>query len=277
MPFDERWFYGDTLFIIDPWIWLGLGGALFLVTSTDVLRLVGWLLGAMHPAPWSGRSMPVSFREAPVRSRSPRAHRRASPGNPPERAGGERLHGAALVLVATYVILMVALSAYARRWTLESCARRGARSRRDHGRPDSDDPFLPGSRLLDAVQLPLRYAFHWLADAAHVVVRMRSRETRRLPSWSAPSRHPRCEASRPGLDFPGRTSTKSRRAFASPFATRATRACRVVTDSEPLWCFCRGPRTQLEDIAAARGIATGVAMKSPPAKMSFRWASVAAS
>lgn len=25
MPFSERWFYGDVLFIIDPWIWLSLG------------------------------------------------------------------------------------------------------------------------------------------------------------------------------------------------------------------------------------------------------------
>jgi inner membrane protein len=26
MPFDGRWFYGDTLFIVDPWLWLTLGG-----------------------------------------------------------------------------------------------------------------------------------------------------------------------------------------------------------------------------------------------------------
>jgi inner membrane protein len=25
MPLDGRWFYGDALFIIDPWLWLGLG------------------------------------------------------------------------------------------------------------------------------------------------------------------------------------------------------------------------------------------------------------
>jgi inner membrane protein len=25
MPFSGRWFYGDTLFIIDPWLWLALG------------------------------------------------------------------------------------------------------------------------------------------------------------------------------------------------------------------------------------------------------------
>lgn len=30
MPFSERWFYGDTLFIADPWIWLALGGGIWL-------------------------------------------------------------------------------------------------------------------------------------------------------------------------------------------------------------------------------------------------------
>ena len=25
MPFDGRWFYGDALFIVDPWVWLLLG------------------------------------------------------------------------------------------------------------------------------------------------------------------------------------------------------------------------------------------------------------
>jgi inner membrane protein len=25
MPFSDRWFYGDTLFIIDPWVWAALG------------------------------------------------------------------------------------------------------------------------------------------------------------------------------------------------------------------------------------------------------------
>ena len=29
-PFSSRWFYGDTLFIIDVWLWLGLGLALWL-------------------------------------------------------------------------------------------------------------------------------------------------------------------------------------------------------------------------------------------------------
>ena len=30
MPFDGRWFYGDALFIVDPWMWLALALGLFL-------------------------------------------------------------------------------------------------------------------------------------------------------------------------------------------------------------------------------------------------------
>jgi inner membrane protein len=30
MPFSHRWFYGDSVFIIDPWLWLSLGIGVFL-------------------------------------------------------------------------------------------------------------------------------------------------------------------------------------------------------------------------------------------------------
>lgn len=30
MPFDRRWFYGDAVFIIDPWLWLTLGAGVWL-------------------------------------------------------------------------------------------------------------------------------------------------------------------------------------------------------------------------------------------------------
>ncbi len=29
MPFSAEWFYGDTLFIIDPWVWLALALGLY--------------------------------------------------------------------------------------------------------------------------------------------------------------------------------------------------------------------------------------------------------
>lgn len=33
MPFSDRWFYGDAVFIVDPWLWLALGGAALLGRS----------------------------------------------------------------------------------------------------------------------------------------------------------------------------------------------------------------------------------------------------
>lgn len=40
MPFSGRWFYGDTLFIVDPWLWLALGmGVLLSRRRTRPARL----------------------------------------------------------------------------------------------------------------------------------------------------------------------------------------------------------------------------------------------
>lgn len=44
MPFDERWFYGDTLFIADPWVWLLLGGSVYLGSAPGRLEDNTWLL-----------------------------------------------------------------------------------------------------------------------------------------------------------------------------------------------------------------------------------------
>ena len=42
MPFDGTWFYGDALFVIDPWFWLFAGGAAFLTFSQSRLAKVHW-------------------------------------------------------------------------------------------------------------------------------------------------------------------------------------------------------------------------------------------
>ena len=46
MPFDERWFYGDTLFIIDPWIWLVLAAGVLLARQTNTAELAFWFVVA---------------------------------------------------------------------------------------------------------------------------------------------------------------------------------------------------------------------------------------
>jgi inner membrane protein len=44
MPFDGRWFYGDALFIVDPWIWLSLGGVLCLRYSQRPASIAAWIV-----------------------------------------------------------------------------------------------------------------------------------------------------------------------------------------------------------------------------------------
>ena len=42
LPWDGRWFYGDLVFIVDPWIWLTVGGACFLLTANSRRRTLIW-------------------------------------------------------------------------------------------------------------------------------------------------------------------------------------------------------------------------------------------
>lgn len=42
MPFDGTWFYGDTLFIVDPWFWLLTAAGVVLARSNSRKAIVGW-------------------------------------------------------------------------------------------------------------------------------------------------------------------------------------------------------------------------------------------
>ncbi len=42
LPWSGRWFYGDLVFIVDPYIWLVLGGAMFLITSNGKSKTIAW-------------------------------------------------------------------------------------------------------------------------------------------------------------------------------------------------------------------------------------------
>jgi inner membrane protein len=47
LPWDGRWFYGDLVFIVDPYLLLVLGGAAFLLTSNRRWKIVVWSLLAV--------------------------------------------------------------------------------------------------------------------------------------------------------------------------------------------------------------------------------------
>lgn len=59
MPFDGRWFYGDTLFIIDPWFWLLTGASVLLgfsytkrsISIWSVLTILATALITFGPSP----------------------------------------------------------------------------------------------------------------------------------------------------------------------------------------------------------------------------------
>jgi inner membrane protein len=42
LPWSGQWFYGDLVFILDPWLWLTLGGAAFLLTAQTKWRIALW-------------------------------------------------------------------------------------------------------------------------------------------------------------------------------------------------------------------------------------------
>lgn len=43
MPLDSRWFYGDTLFIVDPWMWLLAAAGVVLARSGSYSAIAGWI------------------------------------------------------------------------------------------------------------------------------------------------------------------------------------------------------------------------------------------
>ena len=47
LPWDGKWFYGDLVFIVDPFIWLVLGGAVFLLTAKRKWQVIGWSIFAV--------------------------------------------------------------------------------------------------------------------------------------------------------------------------------------------------------------------------------------
>ena len=44
MPFDRQWFYGDTLFIVDPWLWLLLAAGVVVGRSARAPAIIAWML-----------------------------------------------------------------------------------------------------------------------------------------------------------------------------------------------------------------------------------------
>jgi inner membrane protein len=50
LPWNARWFFGDFVFIIDPFLWIVLGGSAFLLTAKTTKQIIIWAVIALVPS-----------------------------------------------------------------------------------------------------------------------------------------------------------------------------------------------------------------------------------
>lgn len=161
MPFDGRWFYGDALFIVDPWMWLLLGGALFLVHTGRPAALAAWtafaalatlLILATPAVPPAARAVWM----AGVLALAATRYRGRWSG-----ASAERLARAAVAATAVYVLGMIALDRAAEAEVRRTLAALGERAGDVMVGPAPANPLAGG--IIAAVPGGYRLGdFHWL-------------------------------------------------------------------------------------------------------------------
>jgi inner membrane protein len=144
MPFSGEWYYGDALFVIDPWVWLLLGGAAFLTFSQSELARWRWaafftlaslLILGSTPAlvPPTSAALWIAGGAALVVLR--RRLRDAAP------ATLERAAQAGIAVTAVYVAAMVGASAAARAEVRAAVAAQGIAAEDVMVAPSPADPF----------------------------------------------------------------------------------------------------------------------------------------
>lgn len=133
LPFDGAWSYGDALFIIDPWLWLGLGGAVFLSVEVGRYGRVGWPLlalvttGLILVAPVAVAAKVVwclGLAGVALLRRRRAAVEPASAGGPPGRLGDAVARGA-VGAAALYILAMVGADVLARGHVVEAARAQG--------------------------------------------------------------------------------------------------------------------------------------------------------
>jgi len=127
MPIEDRWFYGDTLFIVDPWIWTVLGGALFLaghrrapsfVLWGGFAAIAGFLLFTVVPGLLPGKLLwcTLLVAIAVLRWRGVGREERAS----------RRWAIGAVAMVTAYILVLGTLTVRSRAFVAEAMSARGA-------------------------------------------------------------------------------------------------------------------------------------------------------
>ncbi len=105
MPFSRRWFYGDAVFIVDPWLWLLAGGAVMLAWTRSRSGVAAWsLVGAATSlvvltnslVPLAARAIWMGWVAALIAARLARRAREAP-----------RFAVISLALTAAYIMMMI--------------------------------------------------------------------------------------------------------------------------------------------------------------------------
>ena len=149
LPFSEAWTYGDSLFIIDPWIWLVLGGAVFLASSPSVAALAAWaLMGALASLVVLALPLGILARSIWVGGLVTIAVLRFRRGTPPAL---HRLPTASLAIVAVYIVTMMGADLAARRQVRIAAESAGLRFRDVMVAPLPANPFSAEVEVITSV------------------------------------------------------------------------------------------------------------------------------
>ncbi len=169
MPFDGTWFYGDALFIVDPWVWLLAATPVVLANSASRLGAAAWIVLGI-----AATSLVTGFAGAPAPARllwcvgvAAIAWLRLT-GRWTRHV--PRVAAACAVVLAVYAVLMAAASAVAER---QVAALLGARAL--PGTPAPSGPIevmaspAPGNPLRRDIVVADAEHYHfleldWLAD-----------------------------------------------------------------------------------------------------------------
>ena len=155
MPFDGRWFYGDALFILDPWIWLLLGTAVLLAYSGSRLLAAGWIaLGVIVTIGVTGiPGLPVALRVLWCLGLALVVGLRVWGGFQPR---SQRVVTVCLVLAAAYVAALVGSLRLTRIEVVQWARDRGLKPTRIMVSPTPADPFRRDVLIADDRH------YHWL-------------------------------------------------------------------------------------------------------------------
>jgi inner membrane protein len=143
MPFDGRWFYGDAVFIVDPWLWLLLGGAALLTFSQTKLARVRWavLFAAASVLIFANAGLVPSFALLLwMAGLAALAALRWALRSAPQRSL-ERAARLGLALAAAYIVTLVGASSAARSNVRDAAAARGIEAQSVSFAPAPANPF----------------------------------------------------------------------------------------------------------------------------------------